>query len=779
MADNLLDSIDSIIKKKATPTASTSTTPLGASLAGVNPDQAKMAGTPNQVASSASKIQAPTEASAVPPVTPKPTTQTGASTPKAPSNFSDFLRTQRPDLAQQTEQEQAQKSKLEREDAIGRLRVSAQDMIAAAQGKSADAITGISQTKSTSDVIQSILTGSDAETISRDTANMTEADKQLVKDGVLKQAPEFGDILEKSLGATRQQLAISLDKFAEDTKVDLNQVAKDLGVADVEALKGLSPEEFISKLQASIDDDVASVRTNYDILGSSSSSPAERSLAARSLVRQGAIGVRTQAEEANALSQDLSKMDDITIAGETYSGIKGLLADKGLSALMTRAMDSNGGEDAELAMHEVERLGLFDPGITQGSDGKWVKDGAEVPVDQVPLVNKYNKTIAALSSAAGTELETIINTQKSAQEVAKVAPNVTLSGEVMQSIIPGWHKGLISESELQTASSFTSAIKTLSPAQATEVATNMNDLAQRGHQDLLVSVMQLKNPDPQLISNQLKFIGQAVKADEVSDKIEELKTKRTSGQQISYADLGTLTKNGFIAQDKLSLYESMGISPEEIMNTVEGNVSSIETYTSLPDSMKPLFSDAFKVKEYIPTAGQVSQAYTSFSTKVDDDGFNPTSQTDLDNLAKLGVSKPEVAALKFQVGNTNTNAAFKKLPPIIPTPAAYGLNIEELDATPINKGADWLSKATTTIASAVQTKLDSIASRLTELEHQTTALIGKNTPYNKDVFLSEQNSLLKEQARLKDPALARARAQELWDVHFSKLEKHYRAQVPH
>ena len=785
MADSLLDQIN-LPGQSGTPVPATSNTPLGASLSGANADQAKMAGTPNQVASAAEKIQqagtppqVPQTPQAPPPTTqapPKPITQIGAQAPITGQNYADYMRTLRPDIANQTAQEQAEAARIARVQAVGQFQAQATDDIKVATGAAVSTVdaSGANVGTSVTDMenattnylqggsvtsptltsaaatasanaaavaagktVSATTPGAAIGQVSNITAGMGGTDIATLINQVIGTVTDPGTAIQTALANTPEIIGTQLATFAQSKGINLDQVAKDVGLKSAADFSTMSPQQLITSLQTGLANNIADVQKNKDILGNPSSSPAERQLASQSIVRQGALGITTAAEQAASLNLNLHTLTNITIAGTTYQNLADVLNNSALSALMTRAMvpitpASTPAEkaDSNAAMAECEKLGLVDHTLTQNQDGTW----NTAPGAMVPIMNEYNGVIKNLATEAQSSLATVIQNQKDVQALATTLNTTTLTAMGLDT-----SKGLVTSEQIAKVQPFLDAYNSITGAQQAETAANFNELALT-HPELLAgteagfsSITALR--DPTQIANQVHNVTQMVKAVEASDTVSRvISDNGVTPLTWESSQMADLEKAGVIDAATVSSLKTLGYSPSDILPHISDNVSNITGF--MANGGLQSFTTTPTITSYTLPAGDLSNKITNITATppTNQAGFITTTQEQADAMVKLGTDSngnvdPNVQGTVDTLVNTaishNVATIFTAcgLPadgtvPSFDLKTAAGATALGVDMSPVSTkvhGSDWVAQAAQQImngAAAFYTKASDISTKL-------------------------------------------------------------------
>ena len=719
--ENLWKSKDKV--KPVTGTPGTDS-PLGAAFAGANDQAAKMAGTPAATKSSTEQILA----------TPKGTDQGGstltpAGAPVAPSapetalgalastgrNYADAMRTMRPDLVNATVEEEARKLRLENEAMIGSLKLNSQDMIKAATGKAGETFTaptqaGLSQTQ-VADIIAGKLDVAGNQNLMQMIPNLSDADLDKIVEaaqGITADGnPNLKAAADAAQAAIKEKTLKVIDGLGD--KIDKNVIASTLDIS-VEDLGNYCPTKLANKLQEIIDKDTELVETNRKLVSDPSVSAAERTAASRTLLRQGALGLRTISEEVKELGDNLATFDDITVAGKTYDNLEALLASDAFGSLITISMGDDE-EAAAAALVELEKNGLYTAGLSQRDTGKkdeqgnpiyeWVKttkneegEDEETIVDpsDVPLMNKYNKTMADIAKdvkdqlggtayydpkegkwydkKGGTEtVPGIADIQKLVLSWGKIdSGGNTINGAVMSAFFPSYAEGkILSAEELKNGQTFFTSLQNLKPGDLTRAVADLNALAAGGHENLLKDMFKLKGEN--LIAKNLKYLRKSVTAFETKEAIDNLNVSSIGND---WTSLNVLVKNGYISQEDMDFYREIGMKPSSILRDMQEDFDKLDVYDAATGSGKafvPSVLDSLKVgvdktqKRALKYLSNVmekkdKQGYLVYDKKLMDkirEQFAPTNNKDLKEF------DDKVKKFKDKVITNNTRSFTDKM----------------------------------------------------------------------------------------------------------------------
>lgn len=571
MADLSLDNIlKQPVKKKIAGVAET-TTALGQQIGGANADQAKMAGTPAQV-KGAAQNNLQTAPAALPKLSSTKKTEGSA--------FADALRLARPDLINATVEEQINKDRTEREALLGKARMDAKDIIA--QATAGTEISTAAPATQDDILAASGLDINDMESTVAKMSEMKGPQQQEILNKLADKNPKVADELSLKLGGKKIVVNKLLDDFASSLKIIdpaakdsyFESVAKDVGLTSKDELLNLSSEDFIKRMEESIARDTSQVKTLNETLSKPTASPAERSAAQAELVRLGAFGTRTLQEETAELGKNINKMDDIVVAGKTYDSLNSLVKDPELASLILRGLDNDPDNkaDQEAALNTLKEIGLF----TGDGNG---------------IVDKYGKALKDKLAADKAALTTTIKEQKEINDFLTISPTLKLSSQIAKSVILGWD-GTKLTTLPANLKQFTDLVKKdLNDTEKNGLVQSLNSLSSLGQHDLVevaancVSAAELKAMIPNL-----QLAAKAEESQHLLDAIDP--------DKVSYDQIKSLGATGLLNASEIDLYEKLGVSPKEIYDKLQENLTSVDEWKNTNKAMKPFAAEIFKPKPF-------------------------------------------------------------------------------------------------------------------------------------------------------------------------------------
>jgi molybdopterin converting factor small subunit len=586
MADLSLDNLGKPPKAKRLGVPET-TTALGQTAGGANPDQAKMAGTADQVKGAMQHN-----------LTPAPTL---ASEKKSTGfAFSDALRTARPDAIQQSVNIEEDKAKLEREMLLGKAKADVKDMVKAST-EGTTMTSGLQTVEGTAvqadeKAIQTAMEKAGIKVqgaVSLKTiSELDPASQQSVLDNLATDYPELHDSIAEGLGKDKVVVKNLLNSFfggkkEEELTAEYEQMAKDLGVSDAKTMMNMNSKDFIAAMEKSIAADTKQVRELNSTLSNPSASPAERLAAQAELVRMGALGTRTLQEEVAELGKNFNKIDDITVGTKTFSSLADLVKDPELEAIMLRALDKDDAkaDDRARAVKQLTDLGMM-------------------TADGTGIFDKYSKALNDKLAVDKTKLESVIASQKEAAELLEIQPGLTLNPQVAASVFGSTGFASITNNSM---ADFLKTVKTgLNGSQQTVLINTINELAQLGHADLIKAVT-TNMPADSIIAAIPNL--QYILAGEKTENALESMTAPT------YVNLAQFAQQGLISAEDLAMAETAGVPPEDILASLKQNNKAVEEWGNLPADIKPFALDVggFKPSKYEIDINKVNSAINNIT----------------------------------------------------------------------------------------------------------------------------------------------------------------------